>query len=369
MVSPKPQPPEPTILSVIIVNYRSWPDVVRLVASLARSPSIAPGACEILVVDNASGEPVPSPLLDPIPGVRLILEGENGGFSAGVNAGWRASKGSWVLVLNPDVVPEAGLIERVLERSEGYQRRAGGPPGVVGFGLRNPDGSRQPSVGVFPGLVRTAWEQLIPRSRRKYQPEWRLRPGAVDWVTGACMLVNARLLEELGGMDEDFFLYYEEVALCRSAQRRGWGVEYDPGVSVVHLRPLQNRAISPKMRVVTRHSKLLYFRKHLPSWQFAALNATVRLEARLRGALARARGRSREARSWRAVDRVARLLAAGADLRGRAVRNMAEAVEDSTEEVEGPSNPATIPTAREPSRPRHAAPHGTRPIPPRKDGP
>ena len=105
------------------------------------------------------------------------------------------------------------------------------------------------------------------------------------------------MLEELGGMDDDFFLYYEEVALCRSARTRGWSVEYDPGVSVVHLRPLQNRPISPKMRVITRHSKLLYFRKHLPPWQFAALKSIVRVEARIRAAWCRVRLRAEEARS------------------------------------------------------------------------
>ena len=84
-------------------------------------------------------------------------------------------------------------------------------------------------------------------------------------------------------MDEDFFLYHEEVAFCRVAQRRGWRVEFDPSVSVVHRHPLQNRAISPKMRVITRHSKLLYFRKHLPRWQFRTLAAIVSLEAAIRG--------------------------------------------------------------------------------------
>ena len=368
MESSKPQTWNPTILSVVVVNYRSWPDSARLVTTLAGSPSIASGACEIVLVDNASGEPVPAALQSPIPGIRLILSPENGGFSSGVNAGWHASNGSWLLVLNPDVIPGDDLIGRILAKIGGYGRRRGQPPGVVGFGLRNPDGSRQPSVGVFPGLVRTAWEQLIPRSRRKYQPEWRLRPGPVDWVTGACMLVNVRLLEELGGMDEDFFLYYEEVALCRSARRRGWAVEYDPSVSVVHLRPLQNRAISPKMRVITRHSKLLYFRKHLPAWQFAALNATVRLEARLREAACRARGRAREARSWRAVDRVAKLLGAGADLQGRAVRIMAEAVEELAEDAEDPGRPGIASTAREATRQTHGTSQGTRPIQPRKDG-
>ena len=363
------QPSTTTRLSVVIVNYRSWPDVERLVSSLAASPSIHSGDSEILVVDNASGEPVPSALANPIPGVRLILRPENDGFSAGVNAGWRASGGPWVLVLNPDVVPGVDWISRVLGRIDAFERRPDGAPGVVGFGLRNPDGSHQPSVGAFPGLVRTVWEQFLPRSRRKYQPEWRLHPGRVDWVTGACMLLDGRMLDELGGMDEDFFLYYEEVALCRSATRRGWGVEYDPEVSLVHLRPLQNRAISPKMRVITRHSKLLYFRKHLPAWQFAALDATVRLEARLREAICRARGRFREARSWRLVGRVAKLLASGADLRGRAVRIMAETVDDPAEEAEGLGRSTGVTTAREASRQTHGRPHGTRSIQPRKDGP
>ena len=89
------------------------------------------------------------------------------------------------------------------------------------------------------------------------------------------MLVNSRMMAELGGMDEDFFLYHEEVAFSRSAQDRGWRVEYDAGVQVIHRHPLQNRAVSPKMRVIIRHSKLLYFRKHLPGWQFLGLSWIV----------------------------------------------------------------------------------------------
>ena len=106
-------------------------------------------------------------------------------------------------------------------------------------------------------------------------------------------------------MDEDFFLYYEEVALCRAAPRAGWRVEYDPSVAVTHLRPLQNRALSPKMRVITRHSKLLYFRKHLPRWQFLGLSWIITLEARVLGDWSRWTGRTEEARrgersmSWR----------------------------------------------------------------------
>ncbi len=231
---------------------------------------------------------------------------------------------------------------------------------------RNEDGSRQPSVGAYPGLARTLWEQLIPRHRRKYQPDWRLRPGPVDWVTGACLLVDRRLLDDLGGMDEDFFLYHEEVALCRSATRRGWLVEFDPAVTVIHLRPLQNRPISPKMRVITRHSKLLYFRKHLPGWQFQALALGVRVEARIRRGFGRDRGP--ESRSWRTVERVARTLAAGGDLGGPEVLALAESVEESADDGE-PQRAAKL--DRGPRRPPtrvSGTSQRTRPVPLRKDG-
>jgi GT2 family glycosyltransferase len=215
----------------------------------------------------------------------------------------------------------------VIERIGSYEQRPSGPPGIVGFGLRNPDGATQGSVGVFPSLARTIREQLIPRSRRKYQAGWRIRSGPVDWVTGACMLVNARMIAELGGMDEDFFLYYEEVAFSRAAQDRGWKVEYDPSLAVIHRHPLQNRRVSPKLRVITRHSKLLYFRKHLPGWQFQGLSWIVTLEARVRRFGARLSGRAAEDRAWRTIGDVARRLRLGEDVRGREVLRLAEAAE------------------------------------------
>ena len=236
-----------------------------------------------MVVDNASRGPVPPPFLTPCPGLRLVARPHNEGFAAGVNAGWRVARGPWLLVLNPDVEVGGGFLGQVFARLDPYEADPAGPPGIVGFGLRNPDGTPQGSVGVYPSLARTIWEQFIPRSRRKYQAGWRIRSGQVDWVTGACMLVNPAMIAALGGMDEDFFLYYEEVAFSQAARRLGWRVEYDPGVSVVHRHPLQNRAISPKMRVITRHSKLLYFLKHLPRWQFLSLSAIVATEAAVRG--------------------------------------------------------------------------------------
>lgn len=325
---PRPaSPPEAPPLTIVIVNYNGWDDVRRLIGELHASAEIAQGRCEVVVVDNASDAPPPDELREH-PGVRLILRADNGGFAAGVNAGWKAARSPWLLLLNFDLVAGPGMVGQVLGLLDRFDSRPEGPPGIVGLGLRNPDGTPQPSVGIFPSLARSVWEPLIPRSRRKYQPTWRAKAGPVPWVTGAALLVRAELLGALGGMDEDFFLYYEEVALCRAAWDRGWSVEFDPSVEVVHLHPLQTRRLTPRMRVITRHSKLLYFHKHLPRWQFRGLAGIVAAEAAVRGLWSRIR-RDREARrSWKAIGRMilAWSRSGRPPLRGPSVRILADTV-------------------------------------------
>ncbi len=325
---PDSQPPvRPSpLVTAVIVNDNSWPDIIRLVASLTAAPAVASGACEVVVVDNASQGPVPAEFTRPRPGVRFIARRESGGFAVGVNTGWRTARSPWLLLLNPDVALGAGQLDRIVARAAGFEADPSNAPGVIGFALLNTDGSRQPTVGVFPTLTRTLREKLIPRSRRKYQTSWRIRPGVVDWVTHACMLVNSRLLDVLGGMDEDFFLDYEEVALCRMAHRLGWRVEYDPSIQVTHLRPLQVRPIPPTLLLLTRHSQLLYFRKHLSGLHFTYLSWLITWEVVLRGSWARVRRRPEEVRVWRAIGDVSRMLWVGIELRGRDVRARAEEV-------------------------------------------
>jgi len=347
-------------LTVIIVNYESWPDTLRLTASMAAEPEFGQGQAQVVVVDNASRGPVPEALLVPTAGLRLVARRHNLGFAAGVNAGWRLARSPWLLVLNPDVEVARGFLGQVLARLDHYDADADGPPGIVGFGLTNPDGSPQGSVGVFPTLARTIREQFIPRSRRKYQAVWRVRSGQVDWVTGACMLVNKSLMAQLDGMDEDFFLYYEEVAFSRAARRLGWPVKYDASVAVVHRHPLQNRAISPKMRVITRHSKLLYFLKHLPRWQFLSLAALVSLEAAIQRLWASLRGRPEDIRAWRTIGDLAAQMRNGTAPLGGDVLTRADLVANPARSPEQtPFTPAGDENAEGPSS-EHAAAASTR---------
>ena len=157
-----------------------------------------------------------------VPGLRLVARPDNEGFAAGVNAGWRVARSPWLLVLNPDVEVASGFLGQVFARLDQLRSRiptARRESSASACGT--PTALPRARSGVFPTLARTIWEQFIPRSRRKYQAGWRIRSGPVDWVTGACMLVNSAMIAALGGMDEDFFLYYEEVAFSRAAQQPG----------------------------------------------------------------------------------------------------------------------------------------------------
>ena len=114
----------------------------------------------------------------------------------------------------------------------------------------------------------------------------------VPWVTGCCLLIRRDYLRDLGGLDEDFFLYYEDVDLCRRAQARGWSVWYEPKMRAVHHRPLHGRAVPSPLRLCTRHGLLTYAAKHWGTFQFQALAGIVRLETWFRQWRARRSGDS-----------------------------------------------------------------------------
>jgi len=296
--------PDSKRLSIVIVNYDTWADVQEQARVLAESAEILSGRAELIVVDNDSPSK-PESRFDPVPGVIRIDREENGGFGAGANTGWRQSRGEWILLLNPDVVVADDLLSHVLALLDEIDRKHHADStlrvGIVGVALTNPDGSRQPSVGAFPSVGRGLLELFLPRSRRRYQIVSPQKFGPVDWVTGAFFLVRAEVMTELQGFDEDYFLYFEETDLCLRAKRAGWATCFDPSISVCHQKPLQNRTVSPKIRLLTRHSRLLYFRKNTSQRQFRVMMFLVRIEAWFRCLFARLGHSPSDFGTWRAV--------------------------------------------------------------------
>jgi GT2 family glycosyltransferase len=291
-------------LSVVIVNYRQWSDTAKLARHLVTAPSVKHGSAEVVIVDNHSPAHPLAARLRRWPGISLRRWGRNRGFARAVNEGCRLSQGEWLLLLNPDVTVPANFLDGVLaltERLSVEEPRAG----IVGFQLRNPDGTRQLSAGPFPTLASTLARLALPRARRKYGAVSRRRRCRVPWVTGCCLLVRRECLQQLGGFDEAFFLYYEDVDFCRRAQAQGWSVWYEPALRVVHHRPLHMRSVPAFLRVFTRHALLTYAAKHWPRWQFRLLAGIVQTEACLRQWWARWRGDGRAANLFEQLHRMA----------------------------------------------------------------
>jgi GT2 family glycosyltransferase len=318
--TPAPAPPRPlrrrptTLspprLSVVVVNYHQWADTAALVRQLRAAPALRCGAAEVVIVDNHSPAHPLVPRLRRLAGVSLRRWRHNRGFARAVNEGCRLARGDWVLLLNPDMTLEPSFLDKALMRAE---RLADAEPsaGILGFGLRNRDGSRQFSAGPFPTLAGTLARLLLPRSRRKYALLPATSCGRVDWVTGCCLLVRRACWEDLGGLDPDFFLYYEDVDLCRRARARGWGVWYEPGLTAVHHHPLHARRVPAHLRVITRHALLTYARKHWSAWKLGALARVIRAEAWVRGTRACWRGDAESAGLFTELGRIAADLARG----------------------------------------------------------
>jgi N-acetylglucosaminyl-diphospho-decaprenol L-rhamnosyltransferase len=203
-----------------------------------------------------------------------------------------------------------GFLDGVMALTSGLENddpRAG----IVGFHLRDSDGSQQLSTGPFPSLLPTLARLVLPRRRRKYQVQRATERTRVPWVTGCCLLLRRACLQDVGGLDEQFFLYYEDVDLCRRASRRGWSVWYEPNLKVVHHDPLHSRLVPAALRLVTRHSLLTYCAKHWPRWQFRLMGRIVCLEAWLRGLASWRRGDVQQCSYFRELRAISRDLASG----------------------------------------------------------
>jgi GT2 family glycosyltransferase len=310
-------------LSVVIVNYANWSATARLTRQLLRSSSARRGDAEVVIVDNGSPRHPLMAKLRRTDHVSLRRWGRNRGFGAAVNEGVRLSRGGWLLLLNPDVSVPDGFLDNVRALTETLPATAG----VVGLQLLDTDGTPQSSAGRFPTLTSTLAGLLRPRRERKYLRPHPAARSEVDWLSGCCLLVRRECFAELGGFDPAFFLYYEDVDLCRRARALGWSVVFEPSLYVRHHRPLHSRTVPPHLRVFVRHALLTYAAKHWPAWQTKLLAVLVRAEALVRRVAGLDRlaveivsGRADAAR--RLVDRIARR--EGRRLAARAVRRRAE---------------------------------------------
>ena len=225
-------------LSIIIVSWNVCDLLQECLRSVQANLSLPPDEYEIIVVDNASDDGSVEMVRRDFAAVSLIANEENLGFGVANNQAFRACRGQWILLLNPDAVVVDESIVRMLDILKNDPEI-----GAVGARLMNTDGSRQASsAGSFPTTSNVACHYLFlshllpanllpPALFLARDPETVLE---VDWVSGACMMLRAAALERTI-FDERFFMYGEDMELCARLWAKGWKVVHAPGARVVHL--------------------------------------------------------------------------------------------------------------------------------------
>jgi len=244
-------------LSIIIV---SWNTVDLLDGCLASVMAYPPRReFEVIVVDNASTDGSAEMVRRCYPEVKLIENEKNVGFARANNQGIPRAVGRYVLLLNPDteVRPEAlETLIRFLEKNEEV--------GAAGARILNPDETLQHSCYPAPTLF-NEWLHLfhLDRQRRHGMETWDVvEPREVDVLLGACIMVRREALNDVGLLDENFFMYSEEVDFCRRLQKKGWSLYWVPQAEVVHYGGQSTRQVAGDMFLQLYKGKLQYFRKH-----------------------------------------------------------------------------------------------------------
>lgn len=222
-------------LSVVIVSHNHRRVIENCFASLFSLPDRA--TFEMALIDNTCADGTAAWVAARYPQVIIRRNQAPLGFAANVNAGLRMlSRGRYALLLNPDVVAIPGLLDRLLAFMDAHPRA-----GVAAPQLFNDDGTIQPNCRRFPTpgalalralRVDEAWK--IPRVRRYLMENERSGPTEVDWVTGALLIARRAAIDVVGGLDERYFLYWEDLDWCYRMRQAGWGVYHVPDARAVH---------------------------------------------------------------------------------------------------------------------------------------
>jgi hypothetical protein len=252
-------------LSVVIVSYNVR-DLLHACLKSIRNPQSAIRNPEIVVVDNASGDSSAEMVQEAFPEVRLIANAVNAGFAAATNQGIRASSGRHVLLLNPDTEVLGDALARLVGFLDCHPDYA-----VAGAGLVYPDGLFQHSAFGFPGAMQCLLD-FFPINHRltssrlngRYPRAWyeRGQPFDIDHPLGACLMVRREAIDQVGLLDENFFMYCEEIDWCWRMRKAGWKVACVPAARVIHHAGASTRQFRHEMFVALWRSRFRLFEKH-----------------------------------------------------------------------------------------------------------
>lgn len=256
-------------LSVIIVNYNSRDYLRSCLESIFSDESFP--LEQVVVVDNASSDGSVAMVERDFPAVILVKNNENVGFSKANNQGLSVVSSTHVLLLNPDTYLSIGFFSELMSQATSHNKM-----GALGCRIANSDGSLQFSFGNFPTLVRIILDRLpffrqcfgiLCRDTNRYNVAQR-----VGWVLGACLLLNRAAVSEIGGFDEDYFLYVEEVDLCYRLSSAGFENYYIPSPTLIHHNEGCSSSRFTTKSDWNRRGLVLFLAKHRSRWESQCLN-------------------------------------------------------------------------------------------------
>jgi hypothetical protein len=250
------QPETSPDLSIIIVNWNTSEPLYECLTTLETSSLVE--RTEVLVVDNASTDGSADMVAREFPDVRLLRNTENVGFARANNQGIAATQSPYVLLLNSDTLMPPETLSNLLGFALCLPEVGACSPRLLG-----PDG--EPQAFAFGGdptpfylMRRGLWRLLLRRPLHNWRtPHTR----KVDWVSGACMLVNRAAIEQVGTLDEGFFMYFEDNDWCLRMRRGGWHIYYYPEADIIHMGG-QSLAQNPEARRAYYESLRYFYHKH-----------------------------------------------------------------------------------------------------------
>jgi len=248
-------------VAVVIVSFEARETLLAALSSLRARASLP---IETVVVDNFSSDGSADAVRAAHPEALVIANAENVGFARACNQGWRASRASHVLFLNPDAELTPGAVDALARLLEDRPE-----VGAAGPRTRSADGAIQVSTGpdLTPLAERRQRRLVLGVARREVAAlaeaeRIHARDHEPDWVSGACLFVRRTALEAVCGFDERFFLYEEDADLCRRLRGAGWGVVFTPAAEVRHQLGHSMTKAPRRARLEYHRSHLLYYRKH-----------------------------------------------------------------------------------------------------------
>ncbi|MHC4681034.1 MAG: glycosyltransferase family 2 protein [Planctomycetota bacterium] len=251
-------------LSIIIVSWNVCHELLECLQSIRENPPSE--SFEVIVVDNASTDETVDTVTTHFPEVVLAANTHNRGFAAANNEGIQKSQGQYILLLNPDTIVHLRSLDILVTFMDDHK-----DVGTCGPRLLNSDGTTQQSARRFPSfrgaLNRHTAFGSLGIFRGQYR-KWLMKDlkcdgrTDVDQVMGAALMTRRSVIEQVGLMDEGFFMYYEEVDWCYRIKQAGSRITYVPEAEITHLAGRSTGQVPAGKRIMAMTSLLLFFRKH-----------------------------------------------------------------------------------------------------------